>query len=120
MIHGDHLSSQRVTVTHLDVAAHIALHRLERCAAQDIYVIISPLSLSSYHPVVSKHIPKSDCKLSAASKNSVVEILLSAATGTSTKLLLRVSKKVDMMMVSVYDSGELKWEVEEYNIGQLS
>jgi hypothetical protein len=42
------------------------------------------------------HVPKSVLRLSAASRNSVVEIALSldASTGTSTKLFLTVSKKV--------------------------
>ncbi len=43
--------------------------------------------------------PNKVVKLSAASRNSVVEMALSfeASTGTSSQLFLTVSKKVDMM-----------------------
>lgn len=66
--------------------------------------------MSAFHlPPMDRrfHSPKSDSKLSDASRNSVVEILLSAEIGTSTKLFLRVSKKVDMLVVPVCEGKEL-------------
>ena len=85
--------------SYLDVTAHVVLHRLERRAAEHICRTSQPLSTIT----IANYSPKSVCKLSAASRNSVVEILLSAAMGTSTKLLLRVSKKVDMVVISASD-----------------
>lgn len=85
--------------SYLDVTAHVILHRLERRTAEHICRTSQPLSTIT----IANYAPKSVCKLSAASRNSVVEILLSAAMGTSTKLLLRVSKKVDMVVISASD-----------------
>jgi hypothetical protein len=77
--------------SYLDVANHVVLDRLESRRAQDIYN--RQLWISR---MVLVNLPKSVDRLSAASRNSVVEMALSfeASTGTSTKLLLTVSKKV--------------------------
>ena len=52
-------------------------------------------------------IPNNVTKLSAAAKNSVVAILLSllASTGTSTKLVFKESKNVDMIVDCLVQLG---------------
>lgn len=63
-----------------------------------------------------RDVPKSVTKLSAASRKSEVAIALSleASTGTSTKLFLRVSKKVPpggiaAMIAIRYGSPKIEW-----------
>lgn len=81
---------------YLDVARHVVLDRLKSCGAQDICNMDK-----QEQPLADlwKDLPNNVVRLSAASRNSVVEIALSleASTGTSSQLFLTVSKKVDMM-----------------------